>query len=149
MEQATQQINQKPSFPIKTKIAAWWMMVLGVIGMIVGVGSTVGPLIFLSTFFIKLEVSFSEILKTFLSSEAIYYFIFAFLASLLSFISGLYLLKRKKQSWWWAIIAIFIGLIVSILSEEEIYMATENILVLIIPLVLLISDRKNFFKIAS
>ena len=36
MEQTTQQINQKPTLPIKTKVAAWWMILLGGLTIIEG-----------------------------------------------------------------------------------------------------------------
>ena len=36
MEQTTQQISQKPPFPIKTKIAAWWMLVSSIIQLTIG-----------------------------------------------------------------------------------------------------------------
>ena len=43
MEQNNQQVSQKPSLPIKTKIAAWWMIIIG--GGIVIFGLVLPPIV--------------------------------------------------------------------------------------------------------
>ncbi|PIR05968.1 MAG: hypothetical protein COZ30_00820 [Candidatus Nealsonbacteria bacterium CG_4_10_14_3_um_filter_36_16] len=134
--------------PIKTKIAVWWIIIVSVIGAIFFVilhmttDYTMGPG-FIIMFFL---------------------FIIILLPSFFLLISGLLLLKRKKWAWWFTIV------IFSIQIAELIYIVFRQIanfintpfpftifdivfdlpiLIFLPSLILLLLDRKNFFKIAS
>jgi len=144
MEQTTQQISQKPPIPIKTKFAAWWILVIGLFGLIMSVIARLPELI-----------------------------IFLFLPSLFFFcLPFLFLLERKKWAWWFSIITQFIliifpfmpgglGWIVGILNMEfgQLLASFFSLklsygfpvlsILLAFPFIFLLLDRKNFFKIAS
>ncbi len=159
MEQTTQQIIQKPLFPFKTKIAAWWMIAI------------CGAVIYLGVFLVHYFAGDAggQML-------AFVYCIYFFLIGLLIFfLPGIFLLKRKKMGWYWAIIAILI-VIASFIYYIYFYKSVRNkitlsesilspfyfinrfigdssslliICILCLPFFLLLLDRKNFFKIAS
>jgi len=142
--------EEKKSFPIKTKIVAWWIMILGGGGIIIGLILVV----FALYFDIKLSRSFLEFfnffLGTFSSLEVLIPFIIAFFSSLFFLISGFYILKRKKHGWDLAMIAIFIGIVVGILfPREKFIMKIADLFASVIPFILLLLDRKNFLKTAS
>lgn len=83
----------------------------------------------------------------------------AFIVGVLVFLFGLLLfLKRKIRAWWLSVITLII--LVLILLRESIlissrYAVKENFdiflltFLFLIPLILFLLDRKNFFKIAS
>lgn len=150
MEQTTQQITQKPPFPIKTKIAAWWLIVVGLFLMRINwfrivPGGKIGSI-----------ESWGGVVLMF----GIFYIILSFLISIFPAIS---ILKRKKWAWIFAtiIISIFmIGYLILILDftldQEltfkyiEIFFIIHNVwFYLLPPFFLLLLDRKNFFKIAK
>lgn len=164
MEQAPQQINQKPPLPTKTKIAAWWMIIIGII------------LFAWSIYILGMVLWFRgiDILA-----------ILALISSLILCLLGFNILKTKKWAWWVAIILLPLVLIVltpyfgfillailfsAIITlgpidcflknqyihqmglgpcREGFFIALSPFLIVIIPLCLLFLDRKNFFKIAS
>ena len=122
---------EKVSLPIKTKIAAWWM--LGIGGINIGVGLGYGAIALTS--FIN-----------FLISSLIYFFLPAF-----------FLLRKKKWSWWYAIIGLYIGTLgnTPILSDlfyssffefinKEVFAYTFVLLTFLPPFILLFLDRKDF-----
>ncbi len=144
MNQINQEIIQKLTLPIKTKIAAWWMIIIGLFGLIVSIITGLPELI-----------------------------IFLFLPSLFFFcLPFFFLLERKKWAWWFSIITQFIliicpfmpsglGWIVGILNMGFSQMlSTLSLLrlsygfpilsiLLVPPFFLLLLDRKNFWKIAK
>ena len=135
--------NQK--FPTKTKIAAWWMMILGTVGLI--------PLMFLEI------ISFS---KFFIGSGAIDIVCLIgilILFNLYFFLLGIFLLKRKRWAWKAAIVGIFIYLAVLLfgffIAQYKWYAIGWYLgtfmpyLMIVIPLVFLLLDRKNFFEVAK
>jgi hypothetical protein len=134
---------EKKSLPIKTKIAAWWMIVL----LPINIGLILGMRI---TF---LGLISSLILMGLLSLP----FIFA----------GVSLLERKKRSWKFSITILSVSILLAVfsmmreLSENGIISEYPILLILtaifwigivfvpfFIPLILLLLDRKNFWKIA-
>jgi len=136
---------EKPPLPIKTKIAAWWMIVVGCLEVLISLS----------------EWPFSIFL----------WIIEPVFQGLLVIIPGFLLLKRKKVGWWLAIIILLI-LLPSILLLNVIQLAFFQcfyflcvkffpfsiigivirvifcIFIFYIPLILLL-DRKNFWKIAT
>ena len=125
MEQTTQQVTQKPPFPIKTKVIAWIMTVIGLLGIIA----------WMLTMFKEKEDSILgfDVVRGFLIPV-----IFGF------FFPGIWILRRKRVGWWLAIAYISFLAIVFIMLN-----LFPMILPLIILFILLLLDRKNFFKIAS
>ena len=123
--------------PIKTKIAMWWIFVLGVAVFIV-------PLFSLSSFSDQAErdMTFLPLLLITLG--------IAFLYSL----SGIFLMIRKIWAWNVAIAVLTIELLsLFIYTHVQINLDTfgspilfiANIL-LLIPFILIILDRKNYFE---
>ena len=141
MEQATQQISQKPPFPIKTKIVAWWMIIIN--GIFV--------LFFIRDDYYRYVIYRHEIVFSLGGMIKVY------LMFLLPVIAGFFLLRKKKWAWWVSII--IYGLIslyfFSRLFTLTIFTVGLNVfdfyylLYFLVPLILFILDRKNFFKIAS
>ena len=130
-----EQTIQKPSLPIKTKIAAWWMIIISVILGCVGLRIAIqGYLHSLYGGVLLLPVGLG---------------IF-FMGGLLIFLPGLFLLKRKVDSWWVSV------MILGIASTLSIFLVLTGFTLLelccssmfLIPFILLLLDRKNFWKIA-
>jgi len=174
MEQPNQQISQKPPLPIKTKIAAWWMIVMGVTFLIISLLVLIffvvsilsqlailslGP-IFILTFFIQ-----RLILACFLFLLGIFFYLKP----------GLSLLKNKKEVWKPTVIKLSLliipfivlycfytffvySIILAVSPGHSLSSGWEIVMVgiflipftaLFTPLILLLLDRKNFFKTAS
>jgi hypothetical protein len=146
MEETTQQISQKQSLPIKTKIAAWWLMIIG------GIASIVCLVFVMKT----LEGTCWSLLP---------FLMVLFLPSFLTFLFGFFIvIARKKWAWWLGITILFIEVLISgiLISEvvkvniingfpvdfKSVIFAISPFLFLT-PFILLLLDRKNFFKIAS
>ena len=139
---------EKVLLPIKTKIAAWWMI------------------IFLSIFssFINLTASI-ELLNfifpppagcLFFETSRLLIFVGGMILAIVSFFaifrSGIFLLKRKKIAWKLSIGIISLYLIISVFVVIEIlgsFIFFVIPVLYLIPLILLFLDRKNFWKIAS
>jgi len=95
MEQTTQQITQKPSLPIKTKIAAWWMIIVGGI-LLIQIARAVWAL-----------------------SDALYLY-FEFIAenlfcALMIFIPSILILLKRKAGWWISRIFLWVTLIIGVI----------------------------------
>lgn len=130
------------SLTIKTKIAAWWMMLIGLFGGI-------GLLLSLMTM-VALAAA---------APRGVDIFVILVISSLFlfPFFSGIFLLKMKKWAWWFSVIILLIGVIFSQmvawffgffpLVEPTIYILF--LIPFLIPLILLLLDRKNFFKVAK
>ena len=99
MKQASQKITQKLALPIKTKIAAWWMIVIGIIFFI--------PFI---NFICYLLESFNYFSIS--DSEEIVFFFFSIVMFLLP---GLLILLRRKAGWWIGRTFLWIGIISGII----------------------------------
>jgi hypothetical protein len=138
-----EQTIQKPPLPIKTKIAAWWMILLGGLGAIACV------------LFIKEIVGGS-------CWAGLQIPLILFFPSFLVFLSGIFILIGKKWARWLAFITlsvmmiIFVGYNFSLVINRKSLSLVDVIkffsltaLPIIIPFILLLLDRKNFWKIAS
>jgi len=99
------------------------------------------------------NISFSEFVEYFFeafSPKMIYLLIIPLSLSMLFILSGISLLKKKKESLGLGIIIIFLGMIASLFApEKDFSIIFENILLSLIPLILLLLDRKNFLKVAK
>ena len=143
MEQTTQQTIQKPSLPIKTKIAAWWMIVTGGIGVIV--------------FIIYLMAYFGAVSK----GEGLTAFVFLPFVAIPSFslfIPGLLILLKKRGGWICSVIFLLLGVLLTILLYFGLstlgplpvfWFCIVPLIIFLIPLILLLLDRKNFWKSAA
>jgi len=170
---------QKPSLPIKTKIAAWWIIVVG------------GGLII---FYLFLAMKGTGA-AAYMAFGLFLMFSISFITGLIFLFSGTLLLKRKKWGWWFSIIILFLvvffvlafpviefglnrvpvdssifnflGLLdflstpfllpLMMIIPEKLFLSPAASILLscvsfpiyIPPLVLLLLDRKNFWKIAT
>jgi hypothetical protein len=144
MNQTNQKITQEPSLPIKTKIAAWWMVVIGGIGIIFSL-ILLGWLIS-----IREETNINPVL-------VLIYFINVFPPSFLYFLTGFLLhLKRKRWAWFFGITIIIVVIIffniIGFASGIAKKIGVKPIyfyIFLLMPFLLLLLDRKNFWKIAT
>lgn len=123
MEQNIQQGSEN-KLPIKTKIAAYWMIAIGL-------GSILG----------------------YLSKELIFFPYLVFVMSWIFFYFGLLILEGKKWAWKLGIATLAIGILIGLMQAVT-YLGIDfenNILISIfiftVPFILLISDRENFWKI--
>lgn len=138
---------EKISLPIKTKIVAWWMILFpnffvdGVMLFqllnfrIKGNWEGIGPLVL------------------------VFSFIIGGISLFLNLLIGIFLLKRSKKAWKFLIVRVSLYLIISgiifvgeLLVREYIEGAMWWFMALCFysfPFVLLLLDRKNFWKIAS
>jgi len=170
MEQNNQQVSQKPPLPIKTKIAAWIMIIFGILTIL-------GSLYSLLLLFIYTEgVSYG--VRTWVSDAFLSFFDFlsklfpilsysitwSFLRIILFFIYALVffilvpisILKRRKMAQKFAIIGIllslpslFYGFYAKYYRNNIPPISLGDFLYPSILLILLLLDRKNFWKIAS
>jgi hypothetical protein len=141
---------EQVSFPIKTKIAAWWMIITSIL-VIIGIKQNwdIGIL-------------------------------FVIILCLIQIFFSLFMLKRKKWAWWGFIITSFIPLLLASLALLLLFLAIVFLkifynrfdcfwgtgpiefnfcsafffiliptIILIVPFILLLLDRKNFWKIAK
>jgi hypothetical protein len=141
---------EQKQLPIKTKIAAWWVIICGIvtIGCIYIFGVVAGAY--------RGVAHVGTAMYIFMSFVFIFFVWPAF-----------FLLQRKKWAWKYFIIILSIGMIYflywtarfipSILLESsfdksDFYMALFTIfpfVLLLFPFILLLFDRKNFFKSTS
>jgi len=177
MEQTTQQTIQKPPLPIKTKIAAWWMVILGGIAIV----------LFLIVLGLLLQLLFHPPQMPEFGAGLlvliVFYFLFCALLLLFPgiflFLPALFLLKRKRWAWKFAVISLLIGMVIlacflfgsyiketshyresfksgEIIAERKIplipippFLKITPFIIFLIPFLLLLLDRKNFWKIAT
>ena len=158
MEQTAQQSIQKPSLPIKTKIAAWWMIVVGGIYLLaflwIGFGETISEVFSpgFSTAGTGGIVAFITLL---------FIGILFFLATIFLFLPALSLFKKRRWAWKFSITILLIGTISLLgfviylhvvhetISRYGMFFLGTPFILLLIPFILLLLDRKNFWKIAT
>jgi hypothetical protein len=130
---------EKVSLPIKTKIAAWWMKLIALIGNLyffIMVFSAAGP-----------EVAFALIIE---GPIFIVWGILFWLSSALIF-------KRRKLGWWLSMVFLFITILIFYLVEvhHDLYTFIEEpflfliFIIFLVPFIFLLLDRKNFWKVAK
>ena len=148
---------EKVSLPTKTKIAAICIKILGILTVMVGI------VIFLGG---SIQVD-AQI------SETLFYFVISFLFGLFIYKLGSLILRKKKWAWFTSVgilIIIYVGSLFAILINgiQDIGFAIKTgynifsleyltdlfiIILLVTPflilLILLLLDRKNFWKIAT
>jgi len=137
---------EKVELPIKTKIAAWLMTIIGVI---------IGLLGLILAVVILAEGSEFALLGSLLG-------LIPFFLGFLLFLGGFFLFKRKQGAWWFSITILTIEsfLLLWHLLEElgegppYLNLGLELIIIviflfLLISLFFLFSDRESFFKIAK
>ena len=136
--QFMEQTIQKPSLPMKTKIAAWWTMIGG-------------------------GFWFMYILWLGVIPVTGIFLIAPILLGLLLIISGHFILKQRKSGWWLALIILAISvfmllgvpfvLLLLFPPLKHYFPFSLNaffaLIFYLLPFVLLFLDRKNFWKIAA
>lgn len=126
--------NKGQSFPIKTKIAAWLMVIRGFI------------FIFLHLLFKLLNISVLEF-----SQLNLFYAITFFDVIIMPF--AIFILIRKKWAWIITIgfvIFTILFIVFTVLAAQVIFIGLITyFLTFLLILFLLLLDRKNFFKIAK
>ena len=154
MEQTTQQTIQKPPLPIKTKIAAWWMIVSGIIWIYM-LFARHGPTPFGTSWVLSVFAGISIFTGKLPISSSICFFVFILITLICIigtlFVAPVFLFKRKKWAWWLSIVGFFLSLIF-ILFLHYPFGSLKELIVPFHPLILfilLLLDRKNFWKIAS
>ena len=132
---------EKPLLPIKTRVATRWIILVGVLVMLLGI------LMILDIKFLK----GIEILQPFLVLA---------LGGFICFL-GFWIRKGKKRAWWASVIIFSVLLLtwLGLLFGQPVPFSIEEIIsdpffvipfiVLLVPIILLLLDRKNFWKIAS
>jgi len=147
---------EKVGLPIKTKIAAWWMIVGGIL---LGITKGWQGLFLMLSAFININVK-----NIFASVEGLLLSLFPLLFLIL-FFAGIFLLRNKKWSWQLAKTILYISSISLIYCWIMIFLfpigdVTDQSLIIfagllpytffiVPPLVFLLLDRKNFWKIAT
>lgn len=138
---------EKVGLPTKTKIAAWWMIIFGIIFL--------GYQISILYPSYRLWKDYGEFGFNPLSAAALP----IIFNTLIFLLPGIFLIKKKKIAWNFAI-AIFLLIFIGSLFRLGIDIFQEGLgsldkltflfyLSMIIPFILLLSDRKNFWKIAT
>ena len=143
MEQYNQKIDQKSPLPIKTKIAAWWILV----------HSGILSINFLSSFHLFVAGFFHFFMLFYLAFFILYVLLFIF---------SIHLLKARKKAWfvvtivnsgltilWGFMIFIIYAYPWSYMAPMALFFLFPLFIFSLIPLALLFLDRKNFWKIAS
>jgi hypothetical protein len=151
MERITQQINQKPPFPIKTKIAVYLMILLAM--------SRFAHQVFI---LYNMNKTMKEFDSSGFGSDFSPISFFAptlIIGVLIFFLIAFFLLKRKVAAWYFAIVIFSLEFLQTIFpffmtlfqkgfssigKFNFFYFLLELVLI-----VLLLIDRKNFFMIAS
>jgi len=125
---------EQVKFPIKTRIVAAVMKVFGALGMLASGG------IVLLTLLTGAAPAFASVVLPLL---------IGFVVALIFFTSGNLLYKRKSLGWWLSLICLSILLIFVIFLILGYSYPLYLVIFVIVPLILLFLDRKNFFKIAT
>jgi len=151
-------VEEKVSLPIKTKIAAWWMIIIGI-----GLTLFKSLLWFIYKFFVKyISIPIWLEWKFFLwAPKSILEVGECILIGYLFYFCGSSLLKGKRKFWWISIILLSTGILYwlfilrlrrDILGQRILFPNIQDLIRLIfllIPFILLLLDRKNFWKIAK
>jgi len=131
---------EKVPLPKKTKIAARWINSLSIIGICVLIVIAV-VLPFISKGFGKVFIELGTV-KYFLGlGLGLFSFIFIYCSSY-------QLMRGKKWAWWACTVYLFLICLGAIINRK---FSVENIIILsiiLVPLILLLLDRKNFWEIA-
>jgi hypothetical protein len=140
---------EKISLPTKTKIAAWWMILSSILTGFINLTGALRLLNFVIPESEPSELPFSRHdILVFIGGA-----IFAITSFFIILRSSIFLLKQKRWAWKFSTAILFLYLIISLLVwfvafGDFISLPVFSLLHLI-PLILLLLDRKNFWKIAS
>jgi len=136
---------EQNKLPTKTKIAAWWMIIFGIMGIIGTTFGFIGYAIFGRGTAGSGETALLALLPV-------------FIVGLPLLILGILISKRKKWAWILTL-AIFILLEFCMWALKgcctvdflgfQVSLPYNVFLLVLVPFILLLLDRKNFFKIAS
>jgi len=105
MEQNNQRVDQKSLLPIKTKLIAWCITVIGGIGLIISMRQLI--------ILFSIVQSFSG----FALLAVLHLGLTQFIPSLFFLLSGLFLFKRKRWTWWFSIVMLILAIIIFCFSR--------------------------------
>jgi hypothetical protein len=145
------------SLPTKTKIAAWWMRVCGGIALILFLG---GIILFFIFAYISRGVEVGLVLGSFFYAIIFPIIGISFICIFSFFLPAIFLFSRQKWAWKMGVVLQIFVIIVSffILSflllyfsdlYYYIFLTLITDIIFLPPLILLLLDRKNFWKVAS
>jgi hypothetical protein len=144
-------MEEKPSLPIKTKISAKWLKIYSIVYLIFAV------ILYLITFPLA-GMGGSPPRAEFLG------FLLLILYPLFVLFFASSVLRGKKWSWWGIIVILSVIMLIPLISfmigifligaiEEDIatlfLFGLVNSIFIIVPFILLLLDRKNFWKVAK
>jgi len=155
MEQNSQQFDQESDLPIKTKVAAYWIRVIGILAFILSIILFFTPPMGYAVTGLYFAKGFNLILG-----------FISIITGILFLKSSNLLFKKRGSGWWLGIITILtLGNFVLWSSMDFdfidlIFDSLEDLLgfslffiipfvITFVPTILLLLDRKNFFKIAK
>lgn len=129
--------TEQLEIPKKTRIAAWIILGVSIFGFL-------GTAVF---YFYYMPKTLPIPPSVFLA------LIMLLIPYLFRFLIGFFLLKGKKIAWWLATIFLLLGLVFNLfpsrITENFPYLLPIAVILNLIPLLLLFTDRKNFFIIAD
>jgi hypothetical protein len=141
MEQTTQQETQKPVFPIKTKIAAWWMIVFGGI-FLLGFLWVVSLWLFY-LFKISPQTEFLLLPPNIPPTGFYLLWVKVTLPGIFTiFLPGIFLLLKRRWTWKFAIVMLIISISYS-------FSFLYYFIISFPPFILLLLDRKNLLESAN
>ena len=135
--------------PIKTKIAAWWLIVMGILLAICNAAFA----------FLVAAYNFAQSIDAYSGpSLNSFWFLIPMIGSIFAICSGISLSRKSKRAWKVAVIALVIAMICSIgvylflsIDIYDNYLITTIVLLIgsliyLTPLTLIVLDRKNYFE---
>jgi hypothetical protein len=135
----------KTKFPTKTEIAAWWIITYGIV-------TTIAQISFLS-----ISPAWSDYAEW--SQRAFIYILILLVIGLLYILPIRFLFRRERWPWTVAVVIMSINILILIVNAwiiSAIYLDFDHNTVLlfiplwilgVVPLVLVVLDRKNYFEI--
>jgi len=152
---------EKVSLPIKTKIAAWWIRILAIILLIRGIFDTLSGMWLRGHEYMyppfPLTHAFSSVYLKFAR--------FNFIFSILLFFFSYFLFKGRKWSWIGSLALLIVNFIDRLQGFVSFLLMTARLkagimigyfssyffflIAFLLPIILLLLDRKNFFKVAT
>ncbi len=153
---------EKIALPIKTKIAAWWMVAVGLIFSVVSFWVNMDWSAFKYYNYLMKEGYFSSMVEMYGSLLRDHFPLYfpSFISLVFLFFPGVLLLSKKRWAWKFAAVSLTLGGLLEImdiiwaLSEHLPYYAFPRfrtsqwlLLLLLIPFFLLIYDKEPFQKI--
>jgi hypothetical protein len=141
-------MEEKVSLPKKTKIATQWINLLAGAGLGLGILALCTILIFIfkPDIFEGIKPGISEkIFKEVTPTRYFFGILLGLIVLAFFYWSSIQLMRGKKWAWWFWVVGLSIIFIGDIIKQNFSF----DSLIILIPLILLLLDRKNFWKVAK